>query len=154
MEESEVVTVPEGEVVAESVSELYTMGQLEYTPPPPVIIRLDDILNEVPILAQREAQDKATLEGIANQSFDSLKSKLIEWALQGFRNAFPLFEITINPPDCCSDGGHRTLTDYIQYCSGKTIHEHIVGLQDKMPDFVVSFSRTSQTIQIVVSKST
>lgn len=145
---------PVTEVEPVPTTEFDPIGQLDYTPPPPVIIRLDDILNEVPILAQREAQDKATLEGIANQSFDSLKSKLIEWALQGFRNAFPLFEITINPPDCCSDGGHRTLTDYIQYCSGKTIHEHIVGLQDKMPDFVVSFSRTSQTIQIVVSKST
>ena len=108
MEESVTEVVPVTEPVSEPVptTEFDPMGQLEYTPPPPVIIRLYDILNEVPILAQREAQDKATLEGIANQSFDSLKSKLIEWALQGFRNAFPLFFPNIaNTSSTTSHGG-------------------------------------------------
>jgi hypothetical protein len=122
-------------------------------PPPPPPITIADILGTVEVLQQKEAADKAVLDGIGTTSAESLRSKLVAWALAGFPNASTLMEVTVNPPSQCSDGVVRDLTDYITFCSGKTIQEHVALLQEKLADMTVSFANTGYAIAIVVSRS-
>lgn len=122
-------------------------------PPPPPPITIADILGTVEVLQQKEAADKAVLDGIGTTSAESLRSKLVAWALAGFPNASTLMEVTVNPPSQCSDGVVRDLTDYITFCSGKTIQEHVALLQEKLADMTVSFANTGYAIAIVVSRA-
>lgn len=116
------------------------------------VITLADILGATEIVRQKEAADKAALESIENVTFDSLRSKLIQWASAGFPNAFTILEVSIVPPSVCSDGITRTLSEYIIYCSGKTLEERVAVLQTKLPDIQVSFANTGSSIVIIVSK--
>jgi hypothetical protein len=121
-------------------------------PPPPPVITLADIMNATELVQQKETADKSLLESIGNVSFESLRSKLIQWASTGFPNAYQLMSISISPPQVCSDGITRGLPDYIVFCSGKTINEHVDLLQEKLPDMTVSFANMGGSIAIVVSK--
>ena len=123
----------------------------QITGPPP--IRLDDILNSVQVIQHKETEDKNLLESVGTLPYEYLKSSLIQWATSGFRNAYPIYELRIDPPSVCSDGQTRNLQDYIQFVSGKTIYEHVDALQARFPDIVVSFSYTGASILIVVTKA-
>lgn len=120
-------------------------------PPPP--LSLEDILSAVEVIQQKEAADKVLLEGIGNATTESLRPTLIRWAVQGFPNAFTLLEVVVVPPPQCSDGVSRSLTDYITFCSGKTIEEHVALLQTKLTGMTVSFANMGSHISIVVSKA-
>jgi hypothetical protein len=121
-------------------------------PAPLPTISLQDILNSVELAQAREAADKTKLEAIGTISFDSLRSSLLQWATRGFPNAYVIHEVPMVAPAVCSDGVTRSLTDYIQFCSGKTIAEHVDVLHQRTPDIEVSFAYTGTTILIVVSR--
>jgi len=127
-------------------------GQIAIQPTPPPPILLDDILSSMEVLRVTEAEHKSLLESIGTLSADSIRPRLIQWATSGFRNAYPIHEIYLSPPSVCSDGQTRSLQDYIQFVSGKTIQEHVAVLQARMPDIVVSFAYTGVSILVVVSK--
>jgi hypothetical protein len=120
-------------------------------PPPPITI--NDLLNSVEVLTKKEADDKLLLESISNFSLTQLREKLVLWALAGFPNVYEIHRIVIAPPQTCSDGVTRTLADYIVFCSGKTISEHVGILQEKVTDIIVSFANMNTYISIVVSKA-
>ncbi len=122
-------------------------------PPPPPTLTLAEIMAAQEVLLQKEAADKATLESIGTLSVDELKTKLIRWAVMGYPNNYAIHDIVIQPPPVCSDGLGRPLNEYIEFCSGKTIHQHVAALQQTLPDIVVSFSYTGTSIQIVVLKA-
>jgi hypothetical protein len=126
-------------------------GPVEQTGP--TTITLADILNEQQFLLQKEADDKRALDAIGNITFDALRSTLIHWASIGFPNAYTLMQVSIVPPAVCSDGASRGLADYISFCSGKTINEHVDILQQKLPDMAVSFANMGSHIAIVVSRA-
>ena len=127
--------------------------QLELTPPPPPQpITINDLLNSVQIIQQKELEDKLTLESIGNMSHDTLKSKLLSWATAGFPNVYEIYRVTIVPPTQCSDGVVRNLAEYIQFCSGKTMNEHVDVLSTKVTGMVISFANMGTYIAIVVSK--
>ena len=120
----------------------------------PVVIpplSLTDILNSVEVLQQKEASDKALLEGIGGASAESLRPTLITWATRGLPNAYPLLEVVIQPPTQCSDGVVRGLADYIVFCSGQTIESQVALLQAKLTGMVVSYANLGHAIGIVVS---
>jgi hypothetical protein len=121
-------------------------------PTPPLPITLADILAATELVEQKEAQDKSALESIGAISFESLRVALIQWGKGGFRNAFPVYSITVTPPDTCSDGVVRSLAEYVPFVSGKTMAELIAPLQARCPDFVISFATTGPEILIVVSR--
>ena len=77
--------------------------------PPPAPITIDDLLNTIEVLKQKEEDDKNTLENIAKVTTDELKTKLIAWAKLGFPNSYELLKITIVPPTTCSDGVKRNM---------------------------------------------
>lgn len=120
---------------------------------PPPTLTLTEILAAQEVLAAREAEDKAKLEGIGALSIETLRPKLIAWAVAGFPNNYRIHELTITPPSVCSDGVGRNLADYIVFCSGKTLADHLIPLQTTLPDITVTFTFTSPTISIVVLKA-
>ena len=121
-------------------------------PLPPPKITVADILASQEVLVQTEATHKALVDGISQMDITSLRNKLVLWGTLGFPNVYVIHEVAILPPACCSDGVSRDLANYITFCSGKTIQEHIASLQELVADIDVSFSYTGTTIQIVVSK--
>lgn len=122
-------------------------------PPPPGPITLADILAATEVLQQKEASDKALLETIGSQSFESLRTTLIQWGVAGFPNAYPILTVPVTPPTVCSDGVQRSLTDYIAFCSGKTIAEHVAVLQAKLDGMTVMYANFSGVLTIVISKA-
>lgn len=123
-------------------------------PPPPAPITLQDILESAVLLEQKEAADKATLDAIGLMTTTDLRARLIAWGRSGFPNATLLQSVTVVPPSVCSDGVTRTLEDYIQFCSGKTIAEHVALLQAKVSsDICVGFANVGGSIAIVVTKA-
>jgi hypothetical protein len=125
---------------------------IQPTPPLPEILTLADLLSDTHIVIAKEQADKAILDTIATQSVHSLRPILVEWVMKGCPNAYPLLKLDIRPPTKCSDGECRCLPDYILFCSGKTIHEHVDSLQAKLPDINVSFANFGGVTTIVVSK--
>lgn len=120
--------------------------------PPPAPITIDDLLNSVEVITQKETQDKSALESIGNMGHDELKSKLLSWATAGFPNVYEVHRVTITPPAVCSDGVTRDLAEYITFCSGKSIGEHVEILAAKVTGMVISFANMGTYIGIVVSK--
>ncbi len=118
----------------------------------PTVVTFDDILNSVEYIRTKEAADKVVLDGIGSISLETLKSQLVLWGTAGFPNAYVISKVTVEPPPTCSDGVSRSLADYIQFCSGKTISEHVQLVQDKVSGIVVSFANYGSYIGIVVSK--
>ena len=127
--------------------------QLEATPPPPDILTLSDLLNEQTVLQSKEQADKALLETIGTTPVSNLRSKFVEWVLKGRPSAFPIISLDIQPPDRCSDGQTRDLAEYISFCSGKTIGEHVSLLQAKLPDIQLSFANIQGKITVVTLSS-
>ena len=119
-------------------------------PPPPITI--DDLLNSTAAILKKEADDKTTLEGIGNMSYDTLKNNLLTWTSAGFPNVYEIHRVSIVPPNLCSDGVSRDLAGYIQFCSGKTINEHVAVLQARVQGMSISFANMGSYISIVVSK--
>ena len=116
------------------------------------VIRLDEILSIPEVRRQREAADNATLQTIANPNLADIRNRLVAWATNGFAGDCTLFSISIQAPEICSDGVTRSLADYIQFVSGKTIHEHTDLLRIRLPDFVVSFVWMGSIIQFRASR--
>lgn len=125
---------------------------MNFSIPPLDVLSLDDILNEHDILVAKEEADKAKLEHIWSQHISTVKPKLVEWVGRGKPNAFPIMMLDIQPPAKCSDGESRTLTEYITFCSGKSIEEHVALLQAKLVGITVSFANISGQLAIVVSQ--
>ena len=122
-------------------------------PVPEAPVAIEDLLNDVFVVRQKETSDKSILEGINGLSAGTLRSMLVSWAAQGFPNAYPLLDLSIQPPAKCSDGVTRSLADYITFVSGKTLAEHVAVLQSRMTGITASYAWTGQTILIVVSKA-
>jgi hypothetical protein len=122
-------------------------------PPPPDVLTMSDLLSDQTVVVAKEQADKLLLETIGTQSVGNLRPKLVEWVLKGRPDAFPILSLAIYPPACCSDGLVRDLTDYIPFCSGKTIREHVALLQAKLPDIYVSFANFGGVTTIVVLKA-
>ena len=116
-------------------------------------ISLSDIQSAVEVLQQKEATDAATLNTIAGATFESLRDTLVQWGIAGFPNAYALLTLSIQPPSRCSDGQVRELTEYITFCSGKTIQEHVQSLQDKLADITVSYANVAGDVVVVVSRT-
>ena len=151
MDASESVVYPYASATDPSLSVIDVSGSI--IPTSPESIRLEDILGSQQLLVQQESADKMALESIAAIPYDILKPRLIQWAAGGFRNAHPIYEIPMRTPPLCSDGVSRSLQEYIEFVSGKSISDHVSGLQVRVPDFGVSFAYSGSSILIVVSKS-
>lgn len=127
---------------------------LEVTSIPPLdILSIDDLVNDNAMILVKEEQDKQSLLSIGVQSPQALRPTLLQWAKQGFPAAYPLLNISIHPPTLCSDGVARTLEEYIMFCSGKSLFEHVQTLQCKLTGMILGFTNMGSYLSVVVSKS-
>ncbi len=150
------------EVIQEEVvNEIGVVPNNDTTPPDPVgssvpaspyVIRISDILSTIQADRARELQDKAKFDGIAALPYTVVRATLAQWAALGFPNAYTMYEIPITVPPLCSDGSARTLDQYIAFCSGKSIQEHVALLQERMPDISVGFVFTGSSVKLVVTR--
>jgi hypothetical protein len=119
----------------------------------PTILLLSDVLSSRELIQTKELDDKTALEQIGVLGIETLRTRLIQWVTQGYPPAFTIADVRISLPSMCSDGVCRCLAEYIVFCSGKTIQEHIAVLQSRLPDVTVSFAYTGSGILVVVSKA-
>jgi hypothetical protein len=61
--------------------------------------------------------------------------------------------LAIQPPTLCSDGECRCLAEYIEFCSGKALFDHVQELQAKLVGISVGFVNMGTYLNIVVSKA-
>lgn len=134
-------------------SNAFTPMNLPPYEPPPEILTLGDLLADHDLVVAKEAADKSQLDSIGGQPVQALKPKLLEWVMKGKPDGFPILQMMIQPPPICSDGVARSLPDYIEFCSGKTIQEHVGLLQAKLPDIRVSFANISGAVSVTVLKA-
>ena len=134
------------------ISGLYPYGEPP-GPPPPDVLTLADLLADHDLVLAKEAVDRNRLESIGGQSVQGLKPKLLEWLMKGQPDGFPILQLEIVPPVQCSDGVARSLPDYIEFCSGKTIQDHVGLLQAKLPDILVSFANIGGMVCVTVLKA-
>ena len=123
---------------------------METSPTEPDVLSLDDVLSAQEILLAKEASDKVLLDSIGGQSAQGLKPKLVEWVTKGKPVAYPIMSLSIQPPEKCSDGEVRNLPNYIRFCSGKSIEEHVAMLQAKLVGMNVSFANIGGNVTIVM----
>jgi hypothetical protein len=64
-----------------------------------------------------------------------------------------VYTVGVVPPETCSDGVKRSLSEYVTFLTEKTMPELIAGLQARLPDITVSFATTGPEILIVVTKA-
>jgi len=129
------------------------MSEIPPLPTPiPNVLSIDDLLNDQAALATKESADRTTIESIGTQSVFGLKPRLVEWALKGFPSAYAIMELDVTPPTLCSDGVQRSLYDYIQFLTNKTIEEHVAILQGNLQGMLVSFANINGKTAVVVSK--
>lgn len=119
--------------------------------PQPDVLSLDDLMNAQEIVVAKEQSDKLLLDQIGSQHVSALKSKLVEWVGRGKPHAYPILTLSIQPPAKCSDGVQRNLAEYITFCSGKSIEQHVGLLQAKLSGMSVSFANMGGQVAIVVS---
>ena len=143
-----VETGPTGDIGTGPTGSIMPMPMPE---PVPDFLSLDDILSDQEIIVAKEASDKAIIDQIGSQHVTALKPKLVEWIGRGKPHAYPVMLLSIQPPSKCSDGVERNLPDYITFCSGKSIQEHVGLLQAKLSGMNVSFANIGGQVAIVVS---
>lgn len=121
--------------------------------PKPDILSLDDLLSDAAVIAAKEQQDKVSVEGISTMTTSALRPMLLQWASQGFPGLYEVYRLSVTPPQVCSDGTVRNLADYIEFVSGKPLHEHVEELQKKFTNITCGFVNYGSHISIVVSKA-
>lgn len=119
--------------------------------PMPDFLSLDDIMGDHQIVVAKEQADKALIDQIGSQHVSAFRPKLVEWVGAGKPNAYPILLLNIQPPVKCSDGVSRSLYEYITFCSGNSIEEHVGLLQAKLSGMSVSFANMGGQVAIVVS---
>lgn len=142
-------TGPTGDAGTGPTGDVYT--GMPAPEPVPDFLSLDDILSDHEIVIAKEQADKNVLDQIGSQHVSALKPKLVEWVGRGKPHAYPVMMLSIQPPSKCSDGVERNLPDYITFCSGKSIEEHVGLLQAKLSGMSVSFANIGGQVAIVVS---
>jgi hypothetical protein len=88
------------------------------------------------------------------ESFSTFHSALIQWAAKLFPDNYPVYTITFNPPEVCSDGQVRTeLFDYLDYIADpKTISDHMAAIDEQLAGMKLSYNYTDKTITFYVRK--
>jgi hypothetical protein len=147
-----------GEVVDVSAPFVDASGNPLVAPSPapaPAPVTIADILAARELILQKETADKARLDAIGGISADTLRTALIQWGVLGFPNAWVLHTLTVTPPQICSDSVVRSLEDYIQFVSGKTIGEHVAALQEKVAseDITLGFANLSGSSAVTVPRT-
>ncbi len=119
---------------------------------PPPIPSLEELMASHGAIANKEVADKAALAVLLNQNRDTLGPPLFQWAAAGFQPIYVVQSFTIIAPAVCSDGGKRSLYEYIEYCLGMDMASVIATVQGSVAGIEFSYSIVGNTLNIHVTK--
>jgi hypothetical protein len=122
-------------------------------PPPPDVLTFSDIENDYAVLLAKEQADGDAIRSLGTVSVLGLKPLFVEWYSKGCPPSYPVYRVSVTPPSRCSDGVVRTLSDYIEFCSGTTLQDQVALFQAKLPDIRVSFANIQGQVALIVSKA-
>jgi hypothetical protein len=160
----EVTTVEEGANVTEEGANVTEEGAnvteegATVTEPEPVLpsyiptVSLEDLLSSQEALHFKEQTDKINLLKISVPDMNDIRKKLLVWASKGFPDLYSVLSFPLASPDLCSDGVQRSLNEYIGFCSGKPLNDHIAVLQGYLHGIEVDYVYSTNTLSIVVSR--
>jgi len=131
------------------------MASFEPSDAPNPIVTLEDLIANADVVRAKEAMHRrviSTLSTVFNQ--EGTKENMLLWALSGFRPAFVVHELNVEPPSVCSDGVKRDVSEYLNFVSTPyTVSDHFAALEACLPGIQVTYSfSTSNTILLHVTK--
>jgi hypothetical protein len=118
----------------------------------PYIATLDELLSSYESTLARETADRSALSVLVNPSRESFRTQLFQWAAAGFPNGYIIQNISINPPNICSDGVTRNVGKYVEYCIGTDLGSVIQSMSALMNGINPSWSTYGNTIRIHVTR--
>ena len=122
-------------------------------PPVVVPITLEELKQSYDGKVAQEKLDKATVSILLNESTESLRTSLLQWASVGFPAAYIIKSITLNIPSICSDGVTRTVSEYFMYCLGTDMVGLLEKLKAKVDGIQFGYSFENNSLRIHVSAS-
>jgi hypothetical protein len=135
------------------VDNTVTSGPTVVSEPPVVVpITLEELMESYDAKVAQEDLDKATVAALLNESSDSLRISLLQWASTRFQAAYIIKRITLNIPSVCSDGVTRTVSEYFMYCLGTDMVGLLERLKAKVEGIQFGYSFENNTLRIHVSK--
>ena len=106
-------------------------------------ITVTQIMSLMETMTQIEANNNSTLR---NMNVNTMLTSMASWASQGFQPTHLVYTFTLQTPIeqagqyLCSDGQYRAPWDYIVYCLGYSITDHITQMQSIFGQVELSFS--------------
>jgi hypothetical protein len=88
-----------------------------------------------------------------NESSDSLRIVLLQWASLRFPDAYIIKRISLNIPSICSDGVIRTVSEYFMYCLGSDMVTLLEKFKEKVQGIDFGYSFENNTLRIHVTRS-
>jgi hypothetical protein len=120
---------------------------------PPHIATLEELMASHGAVVNKEAEDRATLAVLCNESRETLRVPLFQWAAAGFPDIWILKSFTLEVPQTCSDGISRNVYEYFEYCLGTNMGDLIATIQTKLSGIQLSYSFQGNTLRLHVSKA-
>lgn len=118
----------------------------------PNIATMDELMASFGVLVNKETTDKATVSILSNQTRDTLRAPLFQWAALGFPAIWVIQSFTLDPPPICSDGVSRNVAEYFNYCLGRDLNDVVADIRVKIVGIVLSMSFQGNTLRLHVSK--
>lgn len=117
------------------------------------IATLDELMASHGAIVNKEADDRATVSVLLNESRETLRAPLFQWAAAGFPNAWVAQSFTLEAPPTCSDGVSRNIYEYFEFCLGTNMGDLIASIQTKLSGIQISYSFQGNTLRLHVSKA-
>lgn len=119
---------------------------------PPHIATMDELMASFGVLVNKETTDRATVATLLNQTRDTMRASLFQWAAIGFPHIWVIQSFTLDPPPMCSDGASRNVAEYFNYCLGRDLNDVVQDIRVKIVGIALSMSFSGNTLRLHVSK--
>ena len=120
---------------------------------PSMIVTIEELLESHGAVVSKEAVDKTTLAPLMNESRETLRAPLFQWAAAGFPAIYIVQTFTVTPPQSCADGIVRSIYAYIEYLIGMSHGDIISTLNGLVEGMSFSYSYEGNTLRIHVTKN-
>lgn len=121
--------------------------------PTPTVIDISELLASHAVVQAQEVTDRSTLSVLLNETRETLRPQLFEWAAKGFPSIYVIQQFTVTPPSICSDGVARSVYDYVVYLLGQEMGPTIAAIQAVCAGIQISYSFSGNTLRIHASKA-
>lgn len=118
-----------------------------------MVVDISELLGSIGAVQVQEASDRTKLSILLNETRDTLRPQMFEWAAAGFPAIYVVQKFEVNPPSICSDGVRRNAISYVEYLLEKDMTQIISAIQALCVGVVISYSFSGTTLNIHVSRA-